>query len=430
MSDPIIEYLNTLSLTHDYLNLSNLDIPILHTTIANYTESPKISKDVLNQINKIIQDNNIKNDKKLNYENYENFHLKPKSKLSNEYKIRLYILQLRLEIIMSEFRLATGTISRLKDLFAQLNVQEEIGPLCLIITLRSELLEVESFIESHYNNKDLTESIQFNDNIKNNENKDKNKKGSNSPFDNLAIVKNIVISYIDKSTDIVINSINRTAALSVTSSGIESIRNQNDLYSIQKRKSSLDKNIAEIASIIKIDENNKIIINPELVANESINALLELLKMRPLDTENYIELSKIYLSNGKIKEALYCISETLLTGCSKAWNIWSLRGEICMIQSNCLLNENKKGKKIVRSWLYASIASFSYAIELCSDYVRAWCGLYVSLKKLINLNLNDTDLIYTKMNLITSKKINDLLIDKSIPITERENINWILENYK
>lgn len=430
MSDPILEYLNTLSLTHEYLNLSNLDLPILHTTIANYTESPKISKDVLNQINKIIKDKNSPNDKKIN-ENYEIFNpnQRSKSKLSDEYKIRLYILQLRLEIIMSEFRLATGTISRLKDLFAQLNVQEEIGPLCLIITLRSELLEVESFIESHYNNKDLTETKQSDDNLKKDEKKVKN--GSNSPFDNLAIVKNIVISYIDKSTDIVINSINRTAALSVTSSGIESIRDQNDLYSIQKRKSCLDKNIAEIASIIKIDENNKIIINPELVANESINALLELLKMRPLDIENYIELSKIYLSNGKIKEALYCVSETLLTGCSKAWNIWSLRGEICMIQSNVLLNENnRKDKKIARSWIYASIASFSYSIELCSDYVRAWCGLYVSLKKLINLNLNDTDLIYTKMELITSKKINNLLNDKSIPVTERENINWILENYK
>ncbi|KAG0678312.1 hypothetical protein C6P40_000573 [Pichia californica] len=420
MSDPILEYLNTISITHEYLNLSNRDIPILHNTVVIYTESPNISLSKYKFINESSPiESSLNYDELYDINKYKYKRIKP-FKINNEIKIRLYMLQLRLEIIMSEFRLANGTISRLKDLFGQLGIQEEISPLALVITLRSELLEVEAYIEANYSDSKNNE----------NNNNDNEKLKLKSPFDSLVIMKNVVNSYIDKSCEVVIQSVNRDAALSVTSSGIESIRNSIDLYSIQKRKSNLDKNVAELTMNIKIDkESNKFIINPEIIANESINALIELLKMRPLDVETYLELSNIYLLNGKIKESLYCIGESLLSGCSGAWNIWSLRGELCQIQSNCILSENKRNKLIAKSWLFASIASFSHSLEICSDFIRAWCGLYVSLQKLSNLQINDIDPIYIKMKMITLRKINEFKIDKSIPIMERENINWILENY-
>lgn len=449
MEDPILEYINTLSLTHEYLNLSNADLPVLHRAITLYTNSPTIKREFQ------PKELNTSKDNEINGIKYEEFYSNEKNrniklgKLTNEMKIRFYIMQVRLEIIMSEFRHATGTISRIKDLFAQLGIDEEIGPLSLIVILRSELLEVQAYVEANYNLnnseeekeekelEEVQETSESNSEIKQRKNKKavnkKDKKNSQkspkSPFDNLAIMKNVVNSYIDKSSEVIINSINRNAALSVTSSGLEAIRNSNDLYLIQKRKASLDKNVAELATLIQFDETNKLVINPIVVANESIDALLELLKARPLDNETMIELSSIYLKNGRIKEALYCVGETLLNGCSGAWNVWSLRGELCLMQSSCIMSESYANKKAAKSWLYAAIASFNYAIELCSGYVRAWCGLYVSLQKLNDLKLNNVDLVYTKMKMITLSNLNKLKDDTSVSIKEREKIVWILNNF-
>lgn len=446
MEDPILEYINTLSLTHEYLNLSNADLPVLHHAITLYTSSPNIKREYQ------PKDLSTNKDSQINGIIYEEFYSNEKNrtiklgKLNDEMKIRFYIMQVRLEIIMCEFRNATGTISRIKDLFAQLGIDEEIGPLSLIVILRSELLEVKAYVEANYNlnnneeEEDL-EEVQENGRSKseitqrktkkvlNKRDKNDSKKSAKSPFDNLAIMKNVVNSYIDKSSEVIINSINRNAALSVTSSGLEAIRNCNDLYLIQKRKASLDKNVAKLASLIKFDETNKLMINPIVVANESIETLLELLKTRPLDNETMIELSSIYLKNGRIKEALYCVGETLLNGCSGAWNVWSLRGEICMMQSSCIMSEMNANKKSAKSWLYAAIASFNYALEICSGYIRAWCGLYVSLQKLSDLKLDTVDLVYTKMKMITLSKLKELKDNTSVSIKEREKIVWILNNY-
>lgn len=410
IKDPILEYLSTISLTHSYLNGPLCDIPVLHRTVTRYTQSANISK-VFN-----TEDNESKIYEKIDF---RNSNIRQHFNVNNEIKIRLYILQLRLEIIMSEFILATGTLSRLKDLFATLGVQDEVGALSLIITLRSELLEVEAYL-----NADLTEE---NENDNNNvDNKTKGKKNVKlSPFDRLAKVKNVVNTYLDASTDVVIKAVNRNVALSVTSSGVESMRDGIDLYSIQKRKSSIDKNIASIASSIKSDKDNMLIINPTIVANESIEALNDLLKMRPLDVETYLELANVYLSNGKLKESLWCVGEILLVGCSGAWNIWAFRAELCMLLSKTFLENDKNAAK---SWLYAAIASFSHAIELCSGFVRAWCGLYVSLQKLYSLNIQVDD-VYLKLKSIAINSLDKLSLDKSVPVDEKENIRWILERY-
>ena len=427
MADPVLEYLNTISLTHAYLGLPNANIPVLHNTVATYTESPRISKKYPTVA---VPDGFVP---------CETYTPHPISKrLTDEIRIRLYILQLRLEIIMSEFRLATGTISRLKDLFAQLGVQDEVSALTLVITLRSELLEAEAFLqesvpedddeaEKAAEEKEQGKELKQRKKKKKSGEKEKEKKKTKSPFDHLAIVKNVVNSYIDRSAEVVISSVNRSAALSVTSSGAESLRAADDLFALHKRKAGLDKNIADLAKGLSVDKENKIIISPAIVANESIEALSELLKMRPLDAETYVELSHIYLSNGKIKEALWCVGECLIIGCSGAWNVWSYRAELCMLQGKCITAENADAAS-VRSWLCAAIASFAHSIELCSGYVRAWCGLYVSLQKLEGLKI-DLDPVYSKMKFITLTSLKKMLDDLSIPVRERENIHWILNNY-
>lgn len=448
MADPVLEYLSTILLTHAYLGLPDADIPVLHNTVAAYTESPRISKKYPAAA---VPEGPVPCD------TYIPLALPGKraAGLTDEIRIRLYILQLRLEIIMSEFRLATGTISRLKDLFAQLGVQEEVGALTLVITLRAELLEAEAFLQETVPEDEEEEEEEEEENdigkagkekeqgnelkqrkkkkkkgkskASGEKEKEKEKKRTRSPFDHLAIVKNAVTSYIDKSAEVVISSVNRSAALSVTSSGADSMRAADDLFALHKRKAGLDKNIADLAKGISVDKENKIMINPAIVANESIEALSELLKMRPLDAETYIELSHVYLSNGKIKEALWCVGECLIIGCSGAWNVWSYRAELCMLQGKCIAAENGDAAS-VRSWLYSAIASFAHSIELCSGYVRAWCGLYVSLQKLDDLKI-EVDPIYPKMKFITLTQIKVMLDDVSIPVKERENIHWILNNY-
>jgi hypothetical protein len=416
MSDILLDFLNTLAITHAYLSYDVTDIPVIHFAVTKYTDSPNVLHKYSNSKIKSEFDS-------LKYEKVEILSISntKSDNLNKNYKIKLYILQLRLEIIMSEFILAAGTVSRLKDLFGNLNVNEEIGPLLSIITLRSELLETEAYIQ--YETLKESETQKAIDKEKK-EFKDNN---NNSQFDKLADIKNVVNNYIDSSTKIVLDSINRTAILSVTSSGSESLRDPIDLYLINKRKSSIDKNIANFSTLIKSTSNN-IILNPVIAINESIHAINDLSILRPLDIENYIELSNIYLLNGKLKEALWCVGNALLLGCSGAWNIWSLRGEICLLQSKCISKTNSNDLDSIKSWLFAAIASFSHSIELCDDFVRAWCGLFVSLNRLKNLKSYKLSEIHEKLIKISNEKLEILKIDDSIQIQERENINWILAN--
>lgn len=429
MLDPLLEYLNTTAVTHSYLETPLFDIPVLHGAITRYTQSPSVRHEYTPKEFEA---------EKLNSQfEHEDFdigavRLTAPDDVPNVIKIRLYTMQLRLEIVMSEFRLAAGTIARLKDLFASLGVQDEVGPLSLIILLRSELLETEAYVKSQTLDEDSGSNKVQMEAAGKNKKKNKGEKKEDSPFDHLAKVKNIVGSYIESSSELVINSLNRDAAISVTSSGVEAMRESSDLYTLVKRKAALDQNIATLSTLISVDEKNKIMINPVLAINESINALNDLIREKPLDVETYIELANLFLANGKLKEALWCVGETLLVGCSGAWNIWSFRGELCLLQSKYIQQQangpNKANtKKSVGAWLLAAIASFSHSIELCDDYCRAWCGLYIALGRLIVLD-PETDSVHRKLIGISKERLINLKTAGHIPIAERENIAWVLNN--
>lgn len=409
MSDILLDFLTTLSITNEYLSYPVTDIPYIHYAITKYTKSPNV----------IAKYQNFKygvNFDSIKYERFNIYQIK-QNKPDNHILIKLYILQLRLEIIMSEFIFATGTISRLKDLLGQLGVSEDIGPLSMVISLRSELLETEAFVQYELKNTD--------DDKDNTKNKDANKNSNtknipdDSIIDKFANVKSVVNSYIESSTKLVLDSINRLAILSITSSGSESIRESIDLYLLEKRKSSIDKNLTNLLT----DYLNNDKTTEYLSINESIHAINELINSRPLDIENYVELTHLYLHIGKFKEALNCLSNAFLLGCSTSWNLWSLRGEICYLQSQTM--DDTSGMK---SWLFASVSSFSYSIELCDNYVRSWCGVYVSLNMLQKLEGNKVDDVYNRLFTVTVNKLNELKVDDSIDVQERDNIVWILEN--
>lgn len=384
--DPLLDYLNTQSLTHSYINIDVEDIPHLHHAVCYYTQSPSV----------LHKYEGLRNEpSRLPSFDFSQMKRTSPSQVDYKLRVRLYTMQLRLEIIMSEFRLAGGTISRLKDLFAQLGLQDEIGALVQVITLRSELLEVEAVLQM-----------------------DSDEKGT--LFDHLAKVKNTVNSYIDQSTKLVIDSANRTAALSITGMGTDALRDPVDLYAIEKRKTALDIDIANLAKIVKIKDKS---LDPLISSQETIHALFELLKQRPLDNEILIELAHQYLNIGKFKYALWCVSESLLIGCNDAWNIWSLRGEICMLQSVALLKD-EDGTNAARNWLNIAISSFCYSIELCEGYIRAWCGLYRCLNKL--KGFAELDSVQLSLLDISLKLLNEKKNDHAVALDERENIKWIL----
>lgn len=409
--DPVLNYLNTLSITGEYLTSNINDIPFLHYTITKYTQSTN----VLNKYSEKLTNNNEINEID---ENDEIYIPKYNGKLTNEMKIRFYIMQFRLELIMNEFTLANGTISRIKDLFSSLKIDEEIGPLSQVILLRSELLE----IEACYNL-----SI-----IEKNKEKEKESKELNI-IDKIADIKNTVNSYIDKSCKIILNSFNRSIALSISNSGNKSMRDSIDLYQIQKRKCEIDIDLVNLACSIELNlkDENKVSLNSNLAINESINALNDLLILRPLDIEIYLKLTYIYLNKGLFKISLFYISECLLNGGSNAYNIWSLRGEICYLQSNEKLNNSINDLKY---WLLISISSFIYSIELNENYLRSWCGLHICLNKLFKLkeknkNFKIDEIYYNIENIKNEKFKNFIQFKNNLSINDRENLNWIINKY-
>jgi hypothetical protein len=416
-SKTLAGYLTVLSITHEYLDTSPAEIPLLHHAVTSFTQSPNVLKKYPLE-KEIIAESEL----------YELLSTAKRGNIANDAKIRLYVMQLRLELIMSEFTLASGTISRLKDLFAALGIQEEIGPLVQVILLRSELLEVEAYLNPD------TVVLEEQSNAKSNSNsQSKSTAKVISPLDRLANIKHIVNNYIDSSSKVVIEALNRNAALSVTSSGLQAMRSSADLYNLEKRKRALDKNIANLAVKVQLETKDQSTtnakLNPILAVNESITALNELLLLRPLDAEVHMELANIYLRSGRFKEALWHVGETLMVGCGSAWNVWSLRGELCLLQSDCEMEgQNETGKR-AKAWLSAAIASFMYSIELCDDYVRSWCGIHVCLTKLAKLE-GELDPVYQSVITLKNEKMKTLLNDECVSKKDRENLSWILNNYR
>lgn len=114
--DKIIEW----SITGAYLDIEFDSLITLHDTIAGILGYDKIGKSTIT--------NSISSS----------------CTLSDTQLVRVHVMLCRVEIVLNEWRLARGTISRLKDWITNRGLGEETGALCTVVTLRAELLAAES----------------------------------------------------------------------------------------------------------------------------------------------------------------------------------------------------------------------------------------------------------------------------------------------
>lgn len=217
----------------------------------------------------------------------------------------------------------------------------------------------------------------------------------NNKIDSTTIDLQPVYEYLDKASESLIKTVNRRLGSSITSAGDASkLRHTGDLYVLQKRK----------VSLLCGSKNKK----------RYIEGLLRLIDMRPLDYGNWCELAQVYYDNGQLEECHYCLLEVLV-GVPMAYNIWAKMGEISLLL-------DKLSSKNGQEYLKNAVRYFSRSVEICDNYSRGWCGLYVALQRL----KNSDEMVYTKLKGITQIRLKELINGQEVNPKEIDNIKLIL----
>lgn len=205
-----------------------------------------------------------------------------------------------------------------------------------------------------------------------------------------------VEDYVDNASKVLIRDFNRAVGQSLTGSGdATKLREVGDLYLMQKRKASLVRSKSTV---------------------KYVDALLKLTDERPLDTENWAELADVYLKEGEVEKAHYCLLE-LLIGLPFAYNVWAKLGEVALLMDKAL------GKRSNNEYLRNAVRYFSRSVELCDLYSRGWSGLYVALKR-----LGEDAEPYATLARVTDKKLHDILDNSLTNDADLDSIRWVLQN--
>ncbi|KAJ8611893.1 hypothetical protein MRB53_037689 [Persea americana] len=101
---------------------------------------------------------------------------------------------------------------------------------------------------------------------------------------------------------------------------------------------------------------------------EAITTLTEILDASPTDAECWVELSDLYLAQGALDQAIFCLEEVLLV-MPNAWNIHAKLGELLYLNSNRFDSSEKS------RYLTEAVRRYCRSVELCSDYLRGFYGL-------------------------------------------------------
>jgi tetratricopeptide (TPR) repeat protein len=116
---------------------------------------------------------------------------------------------------------------------------------------------------------------------------------------------------------------------------------------------------------------------------EAITQLTGLLKFSPTDGEAWAELSDLYLSQGMVEQAIFCLEEVLLIQ-PHAWNVsWNcylfqmLTGQMHaklgeIIYSTADFKANAVELSRVMS---ESMRRYLRSVELCENYLKGYYGL-------------------------------------------------------
>lgn len=152
---------------------------------------------------------------------------------------------------------------------------------------------------------------------------------------------------------------------------------------------------------------------------EYVILLKGLLMFDPLDIETLAELSQCYYDLGHYSKAIFTLEEVLLV---QPYNyvVFAKLGEWYHV--SYLSDEKTKTSKDANDLesLRSSLKHFLRSVELCSNFVRGWSGVYV-ITKLLSSKESDTKMTvkYKKLN-ETSKKQLQLIADQND--STKENI--------
>ncbi|KAK1069749.1 Inositol phosphatase SIW14 [Friedmanniomyces endolithicus] len=136
----------------------------------------------------------------------------------------------------------------------------------------------------------------------------------------------------------------------------EVLKDDPTIFSVRKRRAALLRSVGKAA--------------------EAIADLTVLVDASPTDAEAWAELADLYLGQGGLEQAVYCLEEVLLV-MPNAWNMHARLGEVVHMSA-----QKMEGGDQMKA-LAESMRRFCRSIELCDGYLRGYYGLRVTTGTLL-----------------------------------------------
>ncbi|KAK0318170.1 Inositol phosphatase SIW14 [Friedmanniomyces endolithicus] len=150
-------------------------------------------------------------------------------------------------------------------------------------------------------------------------------------------------------------------------------RNTGELEEVMK---AYDEVLREDPTIFSVRKRRAALLRSVGKAAEAIADLTVLVDASPTDAEAWAELADLYLSQGSLEQAVYCLEEVLLV-MPNAWNMHARLGEVVYMSA-----QKMEGGDQMKA-LAESMRRFCRSIELCDGYLRGFYGLRVTTGTLL-----------------------------------------------
>lgn len=146
---------------------------------------------------------------------------------------------------------------------------------------------------------------------------------------------------------------------------------------------------------------------------DAVAALVEILDCSPTDAECWAELSDLYLEQGAIDQAIFCLEEVLLVT-ANAWNMHAKLGEVLYLAAS-----RQEGVEQLKL-LLSSMRRFCRSAELSDDYLRGFYGLKLATTKiLLTPSLLENSALEQPASLRTVQRLNELATARLAEIVRR-----------
>ncbi|KAH3666616.1 hypothetical protein WICMUC_005600 [Wickerhamomyces mucosus] len=185
---------------------------------------------------------------------------------------------------------------------------------------------------------------------------------------------------------------------------------------IESRKGKNEIHILKSTIALNKNKNNS--------KDDYVVLLKGLLEVTPLDVEVISELGEYYYQLGHFDKAIFTLQDILLV---QPFNhlTFARLGEIY----NAIYKRDPKAKDATHQ-LIQSQKHFSRSIELCSNFVRGWSGLYISSKELKTHKVDKNKLAnYDKLYKLSRDKLKEIIDLKTATNKDLEYASKILQSF-